>query len=140
MTRRLTYTAAAELLGIGVPTLPSRCDSGGFVYFVQADTVGLPTKIGMTRNPRQRLGSLQASTPHDVRLLAYFWAEDPAFEEGMLHREFQASRLHGEWFAWGAELEQVVRDISQCTQLHRPYSASLLDMLLLLIDETDEAP
>lgn len=66
----------------------------GFVYFVQMGADG-PIKIGRARNPLSRLGELQTSNPHALRILLVIKGGD---KEKSFHEMFAASRMNGEWF------------------------------------------
>jgi hypothetical protein len=82
-----------------------------FVYFVQAkDDHRGPVKIGYTRNPEQRLQSLQHASAEPLQLLAYF--EGDMKNEQELHERFAEHRIRGEWFRWNADLDA-------CIQQHR---------------------
>jgi Meiotically up-regulated gene 113 len=69
--------------------------SDGFVYFAKADPEG-PIKIGWSANPIQRIRSLNASAPSEIRLLAMF--PGAKRDEWELHGELEQHRLRGEWF------------------------------------------
>jgi hypothetical protein len=65
------------------------------VYMIQTGDDG-PVKIGLTRDVRRRLETLQISSPTRLRLLALF--EGSRELECELHRRFAAARIKGEWF------------------------------------------
>jgi hypothetical protein len=65
-------------------------------YAIQAGDDG-PIKIGLTRNPAQRIKTLQTANAYKLRGLAA-WRCVPIVEKAF-HLEFADSRLHGEWFA-----------------------------------------
>lgn len=73
----------------------------GAVYFIQGESGG-PIKIGMARNVRARMASLQ--TAHHSRLHLLGQMPGGSALESQLHRQFAAHRLQGEWFAPTAEL------------------------------------
>lgn len=66
-----------------------------WIYAIQAGEAG-PVKIGISRSPKQRLVTLQQANPERLRPLAC-WRDLPETEK-VLHREFAAVRLAGEWF------------------------------------------
>jgi hypothetical protein len=66
-----------------------------YTYFVQAGNRG-PIKIGSTRNLPVRLRTLCAMFPMPLKLLGVMKGADA---ETKCHSQFDAFRLHGEWFA-----------------------------------------
>ena len=68
-----------------------------YLYFIR----GLESKrikIGMTtRNPKQRLASLQSASPEPLTCISAF--EVAPEVEGHLHKLLEAHQIHGEWFA-----------------------------------------
>lgn len=67
---------------------------GDHLYFIGSDTG--PIKIGSSANPEKRLKALQTSHPYKLRILAI--ARGEARREGIVHCQFAAHRLEGEWF------------------------------------------
>jgi hypothetical protein len=68
----------------------------GWVYLIQA---GEYTKIGIARNVRVRLATLQTGQPIRLVLRGAVELEDYTGAEAELHEMFSAQRVHGEWFA-----------------------------------------
>lgn len=66
-----------------------------FVYFVQQGDGG-PVKIGVAKDPRNRLADLQVGSPYPLRLLCVF--RTIVAYESELHRTLRDYRLSGEWF------------------------------------------
>lgn len=89
---------------------PQRRDEGRqFVYFI--GTADGPVKIGLTRDVRQRLESLQTGSPVKLEILAY--CEGDRWLERQYHTFFATQRLHGEWFGRGDNLlDQEIRIIN----------------------------
>lgn len=75
------------------------------IYFVICKATGA-VKIGRADNVKNRLSSLQISTPNELAVLGYFRA--PAVFEGVLHTIFASSRLRGEWFSITDDLLDLV--------------------------------
>lgn len=89
----------------------------GYVYVVGSGRPGDPVKIGHSANPKERVRSLQTGAPYLIRLLDQH--PGPGALERYLHRRFEDSKVHGEWFlildpvptiaeavqAWPGELE-----------------------------------
>ena len=69
--------------------------AASLAYFIQAETGQI--KIGLAKDPRERLRTLQTGSPVALRLLAFIAGGYDA-EQGY-HARFAAHRLHGEWFA-----------------------------------------
>lgn len=68
----------------------------GLIYFMRrADGVG-PIKIGCSKWPQERLQALQIWSPEPLEIVAT--VPGTFADERRLHRQFDAHRLHGEWF------------------------------------------
>lgn len=71
-----------------------------FVYVIGASESSR-VKIGHSCNLNRRLGDIQRMSPVPLLLL---WSHPGTYElEGVLHREFDAYRQHGEWFDFGGQ-------------------------------------
>ncbi len=69
--------------------------SGDFIYFLQAEDVGL-IKIGTTRHVIKRIAGLQTSCPTRLNLIGLIDGNSDL--ESQIHHEFRSERRHGEWF------------------------------------------
>lgn len=67
----------------------------GYVYFIQGQCGGA-IKIGYSASPEKRLKELQTGYPDTLMILLMLPGSEST--ERALHREFEASRLQGEWF------------------------------------------
>ena len=77
------------------------------VYFIrQGDYV----KIGKAGNPKKRFKQLQSANPEPLELLAVIDDRDGHSLETELHRKFAHLRSSGEWFRYGADLVDFIRD------------------------------
>ncbi len=85
---------------------------GAGVYVVLAEGTQWIVKIGVTTNVDQRLRSIQAHSPLPLRV--EMWRPGATRQmEQQLHREFAASRSHGEWFHLDAQaMDDLRRAIS----------------------------
>lgn len=72
---------------------PKKCK--GYVYFIQG-LCGGAIKIGFSKNPEKRLAELQTGYPDTLTILLMIPGTEAT--ERAIHREFEASRLKGEWF------------------------------------------
>lgn len=77
----------------------------GQIYIVRA---GENVKIGFTRNVEQRIAQLQTFFPFPLDLLLVL--PGSLLTERQLHHRFRLSRVTGEWFRHGAEVEAFVRE------------------------------
>ena len=91
----------------GSPATPF--DAAVRVYFIQCGTTG-PVKIGMARDVRKRMATLQTACPFDLRLLAAI--DGSADLERELHQRFAEHRLRGEWFLPVPELLAHVQEVA----------------------------
>lgn len=73
----------------------SRLSASTYVYFIQDGERG-PVKIGLSKQPTQRLQKLQTGNPREL-LLRHVIPGDRAVEHG-LHQRFAPARIRREWF------------------------------------------
>lgn len=58
-----------------------------------------PVKVGFSRNPRQRIATLNCASPNDIRLLHCYQVDcNPLHIERAVHSTLHSHRLAGEWF------------------------------------------
>lgn len=75
------------------------------VYLIQC---GDYVKIGMARDVKKRLSSLQTGSPSPMYLLGHFDSRNDRQTEGLLHAKFREKRVSGEWFNLGEDdIEQI---------------------------------
>jgi hypothetical protein len=55
-------------------------------------------KIGRSTKPRERLDTIQTSSPYDLWLIGQFPVNDAADVEQRLHEHFADSHVRGEWY------------------------------------------
>lgn len=80
----------------------------GFVYVIEG---GGLFKIGYSAQPRQRLQSLQCSSPVPLTLLGV--VEGTREDEAQWHHRFRNQRSHGEWFELGSgDIDLVLREVA----------------------------
>lgn len=72
------------------------------VYFAQEQSPAGFIKIGYTKHLGVRLGAINTSNPHGVRLLGYI--KGTTLLEKELHQQFAAYRFRAEWFYPDPEL------------------------------------
>lgn len=80
------------------------------VYFIQS---GAAIKIGVSTSVKQRLASLQTSSPTKLVLLAT--VEGAREDEARLHRRFANERIAGEWFRSDGTLQAFVSSLASMT-------------------------
>lgn len=78
-----------------------------YTYFIQAEEGGL-IKIGTAISPLFRLRTMQTGCPLKLRLIG-LTDGDRLFERG-LHKKFEGTRVHGEWFEPSEELLALVAE------------------------------
>lgn len=76
--------------------VPEEC-SGMYVYAIQNTTTG-NIKIGISRNPEQRLKQLQTGNDCTLKLVAYKKAKNKFKDETTLHYNYSSAHVRGEWF------------------------------------------
>lgn len=77
-----------------------------YIYFIlNCDSEAV--KIGIAKNVKQRIASLQTSSPSELKLLGKIQAESVSKArelEQSLHKTFDKYRVRGEWFEASVEL------------------------------------
>lgn len=101
---RLTLATAARIYREA-----ARHRSRTWLYAIQAGHSG-PIKLGLAKNPAERLKTLQTANADTLRPLGA-WAVF-ADEEKLLHAEFDHARLRGEWFRPEPELLETIRALA----------------------------
>lgn len=77
-----------------------------FIYFARA---GSKVKIGISKNPNQRLCGIKTGSSSKVRI--YYVTPGDLQKERDLHRLFAEYRVNGEWFIFAASIrEWIVTD------------------------------
>jgi len=56
-------------------------------------------KIGISKNPQERIKQLQTGNPEPLELVMYYEAKNRFITEKELHEENKDNRLQGEWFS-----------------------------------------
>lgn len=82
----------------------------GRVYFVQAEAGG-PIKIGFATDVWSRVKTLQTS--HHEKLICLVHIAGTMDDEQLLHQEYAAHRLNGEWFSDCEEIRSLVERASE---------------------------
>jgi hypothetical protein len=88
-----------------------------WMYAIQAGHFGA-VKLGITRDPRDRLRELQTSNAEPLRLVAA-WRSFRE-EERQIHEEFADLRLRGEWFRPHDEILRLVRGMAATYRGYKP--------------------
>lgn len=76
--------------------VPEEC-ADMYVYAIRNATTG-NIKLGISRNPEQRLKQLQTGNDCALELVAYSRAENRFQDEAALHHAHAAAHIRGEWF------------------------------------------
>lgn len=76
--------------------VPEEC-ADMYVYAIRNTTTG-NIKLGISRNPEQRLKQLQTGNDCTLELVAYSKAENRFQDEAALHHAHAAAHIRGEWF------------------------------------------
>jgi hypothetical protein len=77
-----------------------------FIYFAKS---GRYVKIGISKNPQNRMKELQIGNPNKIELLHFFKGE--TFSEKFLHKRFRKYHCRGEWFKFSKEIELYLENV-----------------------------
>lgn len=72
-------------------------DSTDYVYLIKVNRQNI-FKIGKSNDPRSRLDSFQTASPHKLKIVHTFPADNASAAEETLHELFHPIRMEGEWF------------------------------------------
>lgn len=81
-----------------------------WLYFIESGEGG-PIKIGIARDPWERIETLQIGNPEPLRLLTLCYSSQD--EERQIHRVLKDDRIHGEWFVPSERLYAAIEAIQQ---------------------------
>jgi len=86
------------------------------IYFIRADKTN-SFKIGISSNPHKRLKSMQVGSSAKLLLTRDVEVNNPLEIEGLLHKEFDRYKIHGEWFSmyWKEAVEIFDSVVSLCS-------------------------
>lgn len=89
------------------------------IYFIEnIETKHI--KIGFTTNVKERLGQLQTSSPHELRVLSICEGDDKYEKE--LHGKFNEFRVRGEWFMPDKELMNHIKSLEPYQVINKRYN------------------
>lgn len=74
-----------------------RRKSPGHIYLAYVESGHY--KIGLSKNPTERIKQLNTNAPHEITLIHTFPADHAKAAEEILHIDFASKRVKGEWFA-----------------------------------------
>lgn len=86
---------------------PNNAPTTSFVYFVY-DAEGKRIKIGKSIDPLKRVKALQTSSGALLELAGSLAGNEAL--EGVIHKEFAADRIVGEWFRLTSRLVDLIGD------------------------------
>lgn len=92
-SRAVSASLAAEQCELSTQAL---C---GFIYVCYVETGdGRIYKIGLAKNPLQRMSQHQCSSPFEIMVACCYFTPNARAEESFLHEGFAEKRVRGEWF------------------------------------------
>ena len=86
------------------------------VYFIQEGDSG-PIKVGVAKNVKTRMNTLQVGNPRTLHLLGTMPAK--VGTERVLHNRFRHSRIGGEWFTPGEDILNYIAQLSNNERAHQ---------------------
>jgi len=89
------------------------------IYFIEnIETKHI--KIGFTTDVKNRLGQLQTSSPHELRILTVCEGSDKMEKE--LHSKFNDSRIKGEWFNPNKDILEYIKSLKPYETISKKYT------------------
>jgi len=82
----------------------------GFVYLMQSGNGYY--KIGMSKNPRNRLDDLRRQFPVQIGVVHKIYCKDYRKVEGFLHRKYSSKRAENEWFTLDDEDVEWIKSLN----------------------------
>lgn len=86
-----------------------------YVYLIRGNDSNY--KIGITKNPKQRLKQLQTGNSDTLTLIETYQSEYASKIESSLHNQYNHVRNEGEWFDLSIEIES--KFVEKCKQIDR---------------------
>jgi hypothetical protein len=97
-----------------IPRSQPRPDNSGYVYIIQQKDVPDLFKIGKTkRDPKRRLKELQTGNPTELVIVYTIQSKNMHKLESSLHKKYEHSRVHGEWFRLPLSAVEEIRKTNQ---------------------------
>jgi len=95
------------LADVDVPEAPNL-----YVYAIREQETG-KLKLGISKNPHQRMKQLQTANPNRLELVAAIPAPNRFKDESRMHHEASEHRIHGEWFKSSAinSMEPMIKEL-----------------------------
>jgi len=84
----------------------SECDHDMYVYIAMMEKSGL-YKIGISKNPEQRVKKLNTGNPEKLILIHSYLATNGYEDEAIAHSIYEEHRIRGEWFGNGIDLKEL---------------------------------
>lgn len=76
-------------------------------------------KIGIAKNPKQRLKQLQTGNSDTLTLIEEYQSEYASKIESTLHNQYNHARNEGEWFDLSIEIES--KFVKKCQQIDETF-------------------
>jgi hypothetical protein len=115
--RQLNETLHKKRLDIPISALGTRIRSSeGYVYVLQSIEDRTKFKIGCSKNPMARSRIMQIGRDIKVEPVHIAFVDKMRRTEKLLHRQYRAKWIHGEWFRLNRfELVQVIQTLKNLT-------------------------
>jgi len=102
-----------------------------YTYFIQEVESGL-MKIGSSETPQIRFQNLQVSSPRDLG----FVLATTLVSEKECHRRFAESKIRGEWFLPGAEMDAFLSELKEDAKKYPTHFVMTLRPVPMELEET----
>lgn len=105
------YLQAKEVFDLRVLPVETR------IYFIRTKSMPL-VKIGISKNPDERLWNLSSSCPFDVELVAVAWGDEKT--ERDLHAVLAPYRFRCEWYLLAQPIQKLIHYLKQRAEFQSP--------------------
>lgn len=124
-----------------MPALNERADMSSkcFLYLIGSEGITPSCKIGIAKNPQQRLKTLQCGNPNLLwvsRAWEYQSRADAEDIERVMHESFSGYKMQGEWFSIDCDdaviaMNSVFRNLHLSSGVNTFRADDLLDKILM---------
>jgi len=125
--KRRKYLALNQVDSASIKVPPKKTEEENYIYIIKAP--GRRYKIGVSKDPKQRLGELNGGCPFPTRykIIHLIKTTNSLKAEKVLHAKYKNRKIKGEWFMLA---DAEIRELLKIKELN-DFTLSLSDNLLI---------